>query len=412
MIMSENIHLALPVLNEYENMPLFLDCLRRQTNRNFILWVCVNNYDSWHDDVDKKEQVENNLKTIELLKSIKDIKINIIDKASIGKGWKGKKGGVGMARKTVMDAIAEKASSGDDLIISMDADTFYPENYIEEIKKSFEKNQDIIGLSVPYYHKLTGNEENDRLILRYEIYMRNYILNMLRISNPYAFSALGSAMAFPVWAYKKVGGMTPVLSGEDFYFLQKLAKNGKILIHTGALAEPSARLSDRVIFGTGPALIKGASGDWSSYPVYHYSIFEKIKGTFELFPVLFDKDVATTMDDFLKEQFKTDDIWGPLRKNYKDKGNFVKACVNRIDGLRILQFLRQEQKKINLTDDEILEEFLLKFFKDKMDESFQKHLKGFDFYGSALCFTDLVRDFMFERETELREKLMFCGNVI
>jgi len=47
------------------------------------------------------------------------------------------------------------------------------------------------------------------------------------------------------------------------------------------------------------------------------------------------------MDDFLKDIFKTEYIWNPLRKNYKDSGNFVRACINKVDGLRILQFLKK-----------------------------------------------------------------------
>jgi hypothetical protein len=268
----------------------------------------------------------------------------------------------------------------------------------------FSGNPAATGLSVPYYHRLSNNEENNRLILRYEIYMRNYALNMLRIGNPYAFSALGSAMAFPVWAYKKVGGLTPVISGEDFYFLQKLVKNGLVLFWTDTIAKPSPRLSDRVVFGTGPALIKGNSGDWSSYPIYHHTLFEKIKETFDLFPVLFEKDVPAPMDDFFKEQFKEENIWKPLRNNFKDQKNFIRACINKVDGLRILQYLRKQQESTFPDNNKNLVDFLFSFYNRKMDESFKKHFKDFDFDGSAVCFLDLIRDFMFDKEVMLRKK--------
>jgi hypothetical protein len=39
-----------------------------------------------------------------------------------------------------------------------------------------------------------------------------------------------------------------------------------------------------------------------------------------------------------------------------------------------------------------------------MDESFKKHFKDFDFDGAALCFLDLIRDFMFEQEMKLRKE--------
>lgn len=400
--MKSKFHLALPALNELENLPALLNDLKQQSQKDFTLWVCVNHYEHWRGLPEKRDQISNNEKSLELLQSNKEIDIRAIDRASAGKGWPKKKGGVGWARKVIMDAIAKEADNNS-LIVSIDADTSYPPNYLTAIENTFAKNPKIYGLAVPYYHSLSEHEENNRLILRYEIYMRNYALNMLQINNPYAFSALGSAMAFPVWVYKKVGGLTPVASGEDFYFLQKLIKNGSVFFWTDTVAKPSPRLSGRVIFGTGPALIKGKKGDWNSYPIYNHLLFQDVQKTFEAFPILFEKDVPTPMDEFLHEQFKEENIWLPLRKNFKDKKNFIRACINKVDGLRILQYLRKKQESIILDNNSNLIDFFFYFYSDAMDDSFKKHLKDFDFDGSALCFIDLVRDFMFEQESELRK---------
>lgn len=400
--------MALPALNEFENLPTLLKEIKQQKNQNFTLWVCVNNYEHWRDLPEKQQQVSNNEKSLDLLKNISGLDLRIIDRTSRNKGWQAKKGGVGWARKVLMDAIAEEAS-GEDIIVSIDADTTYPPDYLAALGKAFKSNPKACGLTVPYYHRLNNNEENNRLMLRYEIYMRNYALNMMRIGNPYGFSALGSAMAFPVWAYKKTGGLTPVISGEDFYFLQKLSKIGKILFWADTIAKPSPRLSDRVVFGTGPALIKGNTGDWSSYPIYHHTIFNNVKQAFDLFPMLFKKDTTTPMDNFLQQQFKDENIWEPLRKNYKDKNNFVRACINKVDGLRILQYLRKQQKTIATDDNLNLVDFLFTFYNKEMNDSFKKHFKDFDFDGTAVCFLDMIRDFMFEQENRLRkahDKLM------
>jgi len=401
--MKSKFHLALPVLNEFGNLPKLMEVIKKFDTSGFTLWVCVNHYEHWRDIPDKAEQVADNEQSLKYLSNIKGINLRVIDRATKGKGWPQKKGGVGWARKTLMDAIAHEADSNS-IIVSMDADTVYPANYLSAIKEAFQAHPKAYGLALPYFHRLSNNEENNRLILRYELYMRNYALNMLRINNPYAFSALGSAMAFPVWAYKKVGGLTPVVSGEDFYFLQKLIKNGPVLFWADTIAKPSPRLSDRVVFGTGPALIKGNSGDWSSYPIYHHSLFETIKETFDLFSALYKKEVATPMDNFLQEQFKTNNLWQPLRNNYNDATNFVRACVNKIDGLRILQYLRKEQESIPLNNSQNLVDFLFNFYGQQMDEPFKKHFKDFDFEGTAVCFLDLIREFMFEQEMELRKK--------
>ena len=156
--------------------------------------------------------------------------------------------------------------------------------------KLFDYTPDAVALSNPYYHKLTGAEAEDRAILRYEIYMRNYAINMLLINSPYAFTAMGSAIALPVSSYKAIGGLTPKLSGEDFYFLQKLRKYGNINIHNKEKVYPAARFSDRVFFGTGPAMIKGNDGDWESYPIYHIQLFKNIERTYESFEILFKND--------------------------------------------------------------------------------------------------------------------------
>ncbi len=401
--MKSKFHLALPVLNEFKNLPKLMERIKKFDTSNFTLWVCVNHFEHWRDIPDKAEQIADNEKSLAYLSNLEGIDLRVIDRTTKGKGWPRKKGGVGWARKTIMDAIAAEADSKS-LIVSIDADTEYPSNYLSAIEEAFKNHPKAYGLALPYFHRLSNNEENNRLILRYEIYMRNYALNMLRINNPYAFSALGSAMAFPVWAYRKSGGLTPVISGEDFYFLQKLTKNGEMLLWADTVAKPSSRLSNRVVFGTGPALIKGEKGDWSSYPIYHHTLFEAVKQTFDLFPALFEKDLTTPMDNFLKTQFKEDNLWKPLRDNYKDVSNFVRACVNKIDGLRILQYLRKEQESMPLNNNQNLVDFLFNFYGQQMDEPFKKHFKDFDFEGTAVCFLDLIREFMFEREMELRKK--------
>ncbi len=399
---TPKIYIALPVLNEFENLPALIKCLREQTTTQFELVACVNQYDSWWEAADKIPQCNDNQSSLQYLIDQKDLRITIIDKNSKGKGWPDKRGGVGWARKVAMDYINQHASAYD-LIISIDADTYYPPNYLESIERNFLDDPEIAGLCVPYYHQLNGSK-TDALILRYEIYMRNYMLNMLRINNPYAFTALGSAMVAPVWAYRKIGGITPVKSGEDFYFLQKLAKNGKLSIWTDTIAYPSSRFSDRVLFGTGPALIKGNSGNWDSYPVYDANMFDLVKETFEKFPDLFKKDVPTPMDEFLQNQFKKDNLWKPLRDNFKDQNNFTKACIRKVDGLRILQFLKQP----NLHDKNSSTSSPYKSSEEvvSMLEG-QKHKLD----NKELNIAELarIREDLFQKENELRCKYQYVG---
>jgi hypothetical protein len=221
--------------------------------------------------------------------------------------------------------------------------------------------------------------------------MRNYNIHLLRIVNPYAFTALGSAMAFPVWAYRKIGGMTPMMSGEDFYFLQKMAKTGLVLRWNPEKVYPAARFSDRVYFGTGPAMEKGRKGDWESYPVYHHSLFQRISDLQDLFPDLFYDDIETPVDPFLNKMFKEENIWVSLRANYKNVDGFVRACHVRFDGLRILQYLKNEQKKIQLTDEECLVENLKKI-NDKMLNNKNITIDKLSFASTSVEVLDDIRN--------------------
>jgi hypothetical protein len=177
--------------------------------------------------------------------------------------------------------------------------------------------------------------------------MRHYLLGLLRIGNPYAFTALGSAMAFPLWAYRRVGGITPLQGGEDFYLLQKFAKTGHIVRQFAEpyrshdmVVRPQGRVSSRVPFGTGPAIAKGVAAMEDSYTFYSDEGFAAIKATYDLFPALYAGDLETPMSPFLRQQLATDDLWSPLRANFKSRDLFVHACAERVDGLRILQFLK------------------------------------------------------------------------
>jgi glycosyltransferase involved in cell wall biosynthesis len=400
MKINRKVYIALPVLNESKVLHALIKCLGDQDTQNFELVVCVNNYNHWWNDPQKINQCIDNQNSLDYLKTVSTFPIKVIDRSSSGLGWPQKKGGVGWARKIAMDFVNSIAVE-QDLIVCIDADTFYPPDFISSIVNAFDANPDVDGLAIPYYHKI-GNPTTDRLILRYEIYMRYYLLNLMRIRSPYAFTALGSAMAVTVKAYRKTGGLTPVKSGEDFYFLQKIVKVAKLGLWANTVAYPSSRLSDRVLFGTGPALLKGQKGDWNSYPIYHQNSFNKVGITYDLFGKLFHNNLITPMDEFLAEVFKEENSWAALRQNYKDEKNFVNACIRKVDGLRILQFLRKQQENNLRSDEECLLDYLRQFHHNKTLQKFIENNHDFSFTNSSLEALIQLREILFEEEMRIR----------
>lgn len=394
------IYIALPVMDESIMLPLVLKAIEKQSVKDYQLHICVNQPDEyWYTESGRTGICLSNQESMRYISSLNDSRIVLIDKSSPGKGWLGKRHGIGWARKTIMDTIAGTASDHD-IILSLDADTLFSPGYFESVITNFELNPDVVAISIPYYHQLTGEEKLDRAMLRYEIYMRAYAINLWRIGSPYCFTALGSAIALPVKSYKAIGGMTPKLSGEDFYFLQKLVKYGKVLHWNGEGVFPSARLSERVFFGTGPALIKGLTGDWNSYPVYHPRLFDEISNTYALFPDLYYRNIPTPMDHFLLEH-NQELPWENLRKNSGTLLRFVRACHEKIDGLRLLQFLKGRNITENIPDEESLES-LFEILAITENSSIKDGL--FSFTHSTVERLDVMRNQLVNVETEFRKR--------
>ncbi|MDR2972595.1 MAG: hypothetical protein LBU83_11820 [Bacteroidales bacterium] len=382
------LHIAIPALDELDFLPKTLDAIAQQkTDFLFTVYVCVNQPDEWWHNAEKINICKDNQKLLYFLKDFKAFNIITIDKTSPNQGWKNREYGVGWARKILFEEIM-KTAHDEDVIISLDADALFDESYFQSIGENFIKNK-IEVLSLPYYHKLTNDERANQAILRYEIFLRNYFINMHRIGSPYTFTAIGSAIALKVFVLRKIRNITPLSSGEDFYLLLKLRKMTPISNYNSELVYPAARFSTRVLFGTGPAMIKGSSGDWESYPIYHHSLFEKIKKTYNIIPELFTKDIETEFIDFLKKQYKSDDLWSPLRKNFKTLHQFTRAFHEKADGLRILQFLKAKNSEVQISDEQALKENLEVFVS-----SYELQVTSYELRE--------IRDLLFKIEMRLR----------
>ncbi len=375
-------------MNESKLLPSLIDDIYKQTYKKFQIIACVNQLDDWWENNDKIAICLDNQFVINYLNTLNQSNIHIIDKSSRGNGWKGKNFGVGWARKTAMDYSTSLASDND-IIVSIDADTRINKGYFQSIINTFDKHHNSIAISVPYFHKLTENNLLNRCLLRYEIYMRYYSINLWRTNIPYHFTALGSAICLKVLTYKKIGGITPKKSGEDFYFIQKLVKTGEVLNWNPEKVYPETRFSNRVFFGTGPALIKGSKGDWKSYPIYHFSLFDKVYNLYEIFNKIFTDNIYDNDLKLLKEFSIDKSWWMSLKKNFRTETHFIKACYGKFDALRILQFLKSNHSKIVKTDEECLIEFILNFHNEKFNFY---NFKNFSFETSSIDFLDNIRN--------------------
>lgn len=394
-----HLHVAIPAIDELDHLPVTLDNLAAQrVNYPFTVYVCVNQPESWWNNPDKIDVCQNNQQLIKFIRNYPKLPVEIIDKSSLGNGWGDKNHGVGWARRTLFDHILSVATA-EDVIVSLDADTCVKPEYLQSIGENFE-NRTLTAVSLPYYHRLTDDDAANRAILRYEIYMRSYLINLYGISSPYNFTAVGSAIAVRVEALRKIGNITPMKSGEDFYLLQKLRKMAPISNWNAQAVYPAARFSARVYFGTGPAMIKGNEGHWESYPIYHYSLFSSIKDTYLQLAKLYTEDFETPFLQFLKEQYRDDKLWVPIRQNSKTLERFERAFHEKADGLRILQYLKEVNPTQGKTDSVALRENMMHFFDGAIPDFMPE---GYELSDLTIEQLDIIRNMLFEKEMQLRK---------
>ncbi|KAF5037887.1 Glycosyl transferase family group 2 [anaerobic digester metagenome] len=338
-----HLFVTIPAINEKEFIPGVLADLAKQEYSDFTLLVCVNQPDAWWNDESKLDVCNNNEATLSYVKSfceLHNIHLILQDKCTRGNGWNERQGGVGWARKTLMDAVDAMAED-DDVIVSLDADTRVEANYLAEIAKQFSVFRKASAMALPYFHRLQGDDDHKKSMLRYEIYLRCYALNLLRINHPFAYTPIGSAMAARVSAYRKIRGLTATSSGEDFYFMMKLRKTGIIIPFCDTRVYPSSRKSHRVIFGTGPTVALGAPRQVERYPVYHPSLFNQIEDSCRAFGEIFITGNQNAVERALK--VFPDLEHEKLLKNHPQLIRFIHACYMKADAFAIYKFVRSNQ---------------------------------------------------------------------
>jgi hypothetical protein len=232
------------------------------------------------------EENKDNLLTLNFLKSCRDrlpFQLGIVDASSPGFELPLKDGGVGLARKLGHDLLLPflDFSSADPVIISLDADTVVSPGYSGAIMNHF-RTATAGGAVIPFEHLPAAGERENRAIERYELFLRCYVAGLEFAASPYAFHTVGSAMACRASAYLKCGGMNRRRAGEDFYFLQSLAKTAGVAQVKGTVVYPSPRRSTRVPFGTGRAMGMMLDKEPGAIRFYRPECYVLLKGWLEL----------------------------------------------------------------------------------------------------------------------------------
>ena len=198
--------------------------------------------------------------------------------------------GVGLARKIGVDSILAElvAQTPEDrlpqrlhdlLVFHLDADCEVRKNYIIATRAALvEQKQEaaVVDIRHPFERLQPGPER--AAIVEYECYLRLCVEGLRYAGSPYAFHTVGSGMASSLAAYVKAGGVPAKrTAGEDFYFLQQLAKTSGIVSVTDTWVSPSCRASSRVPFGTGPYMVDALDSGAPAPRFYPFRCFEQLR---------------------------------------------------------------------------------------------------------------------------------------
>ena len=255
-----------------------------------------------------------------------------------------KHAGVGWARKIGMDEGLRrfKAIDKDGILVGFDADSKVESNYFIEINNFF-KDKLLLGASIHFEHPIDDDGfSKDQLfnISCYELHLR-YYKNALKYSGvPYSFHTVGSSFAVRSSAYAKQGGMNRRKAGEDFYFINKIIQGGCFGEINSTKVIPSPRMSNRVPFGTGRAMMEASEGKSDLNLTYSFKIFELLKTWIELIE-LGNYDY-NSFPQVIKE-FITEEIWlkslNQLLNNTNSIKNFKKRFFAKYDAFWMLKFI-------------------------------------------------------------------------
>jgi hypothetical protein len=138
------------------------------------------------------------------------------------------------------------------------------------------------------------------------------------------------------------------------------------------------------------------------YPIYPYELFEDVRETTELFADLYCLDQQTPMTTFLKKQLSTNDLWGSMRDNYQKRDQFVRACHDRVDGLRILQYVKASFDPSSASDEANLRGFLDHVYPDDPDRPDWASGGSWTFASVSVDELDTLRHYLKSKEDAWR----------
>ncbi|MDT8398527.1 MAG: hypothetical protein RQ899_07930 [Pseudomonadales bacterium] len=370
--------LTLPVFNEDESL---LDGLRALPTTAPVLVILVLNAPERSNDPQKISNTQafglsirntlpalfrlnENMQVFELAPS-RQQHLLLVERCHAGR-WIEQAQGVGLARKIACDIACMLITRGQiasDWIHSSDADTLLPTGYFDAAA-TLDSGTSAAAL-YPFRHVGPAGTDPDLAHQLYELSLDYYVMGLQWAGSAYAFHTVGSTFLINHRHYALCRGFPKRAAGEDFYLLNKLAKTGTVVSLREPVLSIMARDSDRVPFGTGPAVtrIKALSNPMAQYRYYHPLCFYYLRAWLKLLPLLFDnagqlqrEGLQSLLDTFqqrkiLAQETRLEILWPCLASldvqsglvhalsHGKTRAAFLRHFTQWFDAFRTLKFI-------------------------------------------------------------------------
>jgi hypothetical protein len=243
--------------------------------------------------------------------------------------------GVGLARKIGCDIalkLYQKGRINTPWIFSTDADVILPENYFTQATHFESKNSAVV---LDFEH-FSDDGFLSELQYYYDFKIRYYHAGIVYAGSAYDYIPLGSTLIANMNCYAQVRGFPKKNAGEDFYLLNKLAKIKPVAYNKNTQKiRIKSRFSDRVPFGTGPALVQiNELESVDDYLYYHPKCFVLLKQWNVFLQSMWGKNLLNIKPPESKELLE-------LYKFFNCHMVFTKSQTQITSGKRWTQFVHQ-----------------------------------------------------------------------
>jgi hypothetical protein len=277
--------------------------------------------------------------------------------------------GVGLARKIACDIACKIIAMGrinSPWIHTTDADVTLPKDYFRA--KEVLNPEEVAVALYPFQHTVNPDPHVHLCQQIYDISLHYYVEGLSWANSPYAFHTIGSTLLINFHAYALARGFPKRAAAEDFYLLNKMAKTSEIVSLKEPVISIDSRMSARVPFGTGPALIKIAdfNNPRLEYLYYNPLCFQYLKSWLEMLPELW-KNKTDSLSLTLLQQILTN-------VNRNDKVIELEILLSCLQSLGLEKALKHAIQN------------------SRSQESFIRHLHNWFDAFRTLKFIHLVRD--------------------